>query len=133
MKAKTDNEKRVWIAEACGAVWSADKFGNPMLIHGEIVFCLKVGEHFIEFHLPDYLNDLNAMHQAEKILSDAPNLDPEIADFTQKEQYVSHLEMITKSASSFFPEITATARQRADALLAVIEITASVGAEGVGQ
>lgn len=67
--------------------------------------------------LPDYLNDLNAMHEAEKIL-----------DYEEAEQYVSDLQAITINAELFmdnpppsnFACLTAKAAQRAEAFLKTI-------------
>jgi hypothetical protein len=64
-------KQRIAIAEACGYTW----FPNPML-PGQKILALST-EHAATNKLgswvwalaPDYLNDLNAMHDAEMILS----------------------------------------------------------------
>ena len=52
----TNEEMRIKIAEACG--WQPDKRGLGWL-----------SSHGCYDPLPDYLNDLNAMHEAEKVLT----------------------------------------------------------------
>lgn len=65
----TPEEQRIAIAEYCG--W---KFGGP----GEALRRPDgtiENSYYSEYHrLPDYLNDLNAMHEAEKLLE--PNQEP---------------------------------------------------------
>jgi len=65
----TPEDQRIAIAEACGATWKADHFENPMLVRDDIVLavCPDESPTFL-LSLPDYLNDLNAMHEAEKML-----------------------------------------------------------------
>lgn len=59
----TKDEKRIKIAEACG--WTSCQLicGDPMGRPPNVTNQFK--------HLPDYFNDLNAMHEAEKVLSDS--------------------------------------------------------------
>lgn len=53
----TPEAQRIAIAEACG--WTPSTFGK----------CDLMGNPFPEWDTtPDYLNDLNAMHEAEKVL-----------------------------------------------------------------
>lgn len=52
--------QRIAVAEVCG--WHFDKVDSDWY-HPE------KGEQVSEFYLPDYLNDLNAMHEAEKTLT----------------------------------------------------------------
>jgi hypothetical protein len=68
--------------------------------------------------LPDYLNDLNAMHEAEKVLSDG-----------QRMTYYGHLVSIARKSlgidpceSHYQPKFTthATAAQRAEAFLCTV-------------
>lgn len=51
------------IAEACG--WS--QVGHNGY---QPVWANSKGERWAESHLPDYANDLNAMHEVEELLSD---------------------------------------------------------------
>ncbi len=64
--------------------------------------------------IPDYLNDLNAMHEAEKVLK-----------LEQRDQYWQHLSMITERgriAPIYYLMATATATQRAEAFLLTLSL-----------
>ena len=56
-------QQRIAIAESVG--W-ADIYYNP--VHGGWMGT-RPKEDRDSYHLPDYLNDLNAMHEAEKVLT----------------------------------------------------------------
>lgn len=89
--------QRIAIAEACG--WkptSADFWINP--------------DGKLWSNIPDYLNDLNAMAVAEKVLNNA-----------QYSYYITHLEIIVRDSAgersnTRYPH-SATAYQRAEAFL----------------
>ena len=85
--------QRIAIAEACG--WKPDKRGLGWL-----------SPHGYYAPEPDYLNDLNAMHEAEKILNQE-----------QKEDYFF---IIFNFYGNWPKAIQATAAQRARAFLRVI-------------
>ena len=95
----TQEQKRIKIAEACG--W-------------ELV-CPPAGGFFAYWQnrdikredVPDYLHDLNAMHEAEKVLNEPVNMQKHAWN-----TYKARLENIT-NGSSFH----ATARQRAEEFL----------------
>jgi hypothetical protein len=96
----TPKEQRIAIAEACG--W------EPYDRNGRLVL----------FGLPDYLNDLNAMHEAEKIL---------LPPGGGKTTYSKHLADIVCGYGSkwgnredLFFVAHATASQRAEAFLKTI-------------
>ena len=104
----TDEQINAAIAEACGwteiqdsGVWHHHKlWGYPPL---------KPGQCGNSFHyLPDYCTDLNAMHEAEKVLN-------------CWEDYVSYQSWLGYCGQDIIGElqqcITATARQRAEAFL----------------
>ena len=92
----TPEKQRITIAEACGTMrWS---YALPKKCVGASV--------------PDYLNDLNAMHDAEKILI-RPNLYAKGGWGT----YLRHLSIVTDEQHP----IDATAAQRAEAFLRAIE------------
>jgi hypothetical protein len=55
----TPEAQRIAIAEACG--WKRNQFPDIAWSHGDLVHASSVRG------LPDYLNDLNAIHEAEKI------------------------------------------------------------------
>ena len=77
------------IAEACGII-SKDQWGSLYrTLHGIVRNC------------PDYCNDLNAMHEAEKVLN--------------KEQWVAYGRELSRL--NVFPMVHATAAQRAEAFL----------------
>lgn len=62
------------------------------------------------FHtLPDYLNDLNAMHEAEKVL-----------DLGQRTSFIRDLVRLLGVTSAEFRFVHATAAQRAEAFLRTI-------------
>ena len=85
--------QRIAIAEACG--WKPDKRGLGWL-----------SPHGYYAPEPDYLNDLNAMHEAEKVLNQE-----------QKEDYFF---IIFNFYGNWPKAIQATAAQRARAFLRVI-------------
>lgn len=107
----TPEQQRIAIAEACG--W------KPLAIRG---FCQnKDGE--LEWFacrnpqvkwkfLPNYLNDLNAMHEAEKALTDA-----------QHTKFRGLLAIVVgKEFMSCREIVSATAAQRAEAFLRTLNL-----------
>lgn len=92
----TPEAQRIAIAEACGTMrWS---YALPKKCVGASV--------------PDYLNDLNAMHEAEKVLTE-----------DQREQYLNSLYKVCNPASMLNDAWNlncATAAQRAEAFLRTI-------------
>jgi hypothetical protein len=84
----TKEQQRIAIAEACG--WKEEDFG-PSWYQS----CTK---------MPDYLNDLNAMHEAEKVL-----------DYNQ----LREMEDSVSFQFAVYP-FHATATQRAEAFLRTI-------------
>jgi hypothetical protein len=104
----TDEQKRLKIAEACG---KHQYLG--CLSHGSR--CTNCGEligepqHYIR--PPDYLNDLNAMHEAWKTLSEE-----------KKHRFQAHLQrIVVDEFQSDSWLICAEARQRAEAFLRAIK------------
>lgn len=64
-------EQQIAIAEACGWCWTYGPYTAFGASQPLKVWRAPNGEgHGIHPMLPDYLNDLNAMHEAEKMLSD---------------------------------------------------------------
>ena len=104
-------QQRIAIAEACG--WTEVE---------PCTCCDKVsrgyeptpGAH--KKHLPDYLNDLNAMHEAEKVLKHEQQI-----DYSRHigKMVTSHLPA-SRAAWMDFRLINATAAQRAEAFLRTI-------------
>ena len=97
-------KQRIAIAEACG--WKPDKRGLGWL-----------SPHGYYSPEPDYLNDLNAMHEAVSIF-----------DYDQADQFEDHLCDICKRSNDEkenpapwrFAVVNATATQRAEAFLRTI-------------
>jgi hypothetical protein len=79
------------IAEACGKVWKSDN-----------VVLYRVDDEYSQ-NPPDYCNDLNLMHEAEKVLSD-----------DQRDLFYPRNLGIWMNTTT---PIYATARQRAEAFL----------------
>ena len=109
--------QRVAIAKACGWVEIVDgQYHAWVSPHG--------GEHQVAFGrytrldktdiLPDYLSDLNAMHEAEKTLTDDQQWD-------WQNHIVSVLPQRPQFKSLMFYVATATAAQRAEAFLRTLQ------------
>lgn len=100
----TQEQKRIKIAEACGWI-------NCEIIQYEGFSMKAIGyrsKSAIGFEsLPDYFNDLNAMHEAIETLDDY-----------QKVDFVEKLKQVTMAYSStyrhVFEMLTSTATQRAE-------------------
>jgi hypothetical protein len=94
------------IAEACG--WKP----NPFLMDMR-------GQVFPQSP-PDYLNDLNAMHEAEKVLSS--KYEPASND-SQRGSYLAWLGYCGENnTSEVYGCVSATAAQRAEALLKALKL-----------
>jgi hypothetical protein len=101
----TDEQINIAIAEACG--WTDFSSAGHA---GSIQYGRKPGSSLASWELPRYVNDLNAMREAEMTLSlgrDRKQWDISRAEFR------SYLRLI----SGHFGSIHATARQRAEAFL----------------
>jgi hypothetical protein len=83
------HRQRIAIAKACGFKWSE--------------YSDELGQLVAEF-TPNYLNDLNAMHEAEKVLNNV-----------QRERY--RTELVYSHAGG---DVFATSAQRAEAFLRTI-------------
>ena len=90
----TREKQRIAIATACG--WTADSW------------CLTPSGWVFADAIPDYLNDLNAMHEAEKVL-------------TGYQQTVTYSDNLMKIVGYHtFDSAHATAPQRCEAFLRVM-------------
>ena len=87
----TDEEMRIKIAEACGE--------DNDSIYRDLI--------------PDYLNDLNAMHEAEKVLMTKPNAG---------ELVTTYLELLQDSHPRWITSCFASASQRAEAFLKTLNL-----------
>lgn len=107
----TNNEKRTAIAEACGWKFCPSK-DNPLTGNAEPdVWVDSFGNKFWEdmsTHLPDYPNDLNAMHEAELTLNDGEAM-----------EYERELRRVC-TEQSYRHVISAKASQRAEAFLKTV-------------
>ena len=105
----TPEQKRIVIAKACGweSIWKDDRqnFRGFHLSHA------ADGKHRL---IPDYLNDLNAMHEAEKVLN--PYFDK--SEYAcEMNRYIRFLHEVCGGVANCFLHHCATAAQRADAFL----------------
>jgi len=66
----TDREKRIKVSECCTWRHILDSAGEHFIKPNETIkqYILRGDRSFLH-DLPDYLNDLNAMHEAEKTLN----------------------------------------------------------------
>lgn len=102
--------QRKAIAEACGA------YKTDVIIWRETYYGPKHDgtRHSYLSELPDYLSDLNAMNEAEKVLT-----------ITQREDYVTYLSSIYNRDSRstiWWVCVHATAAQRAEAFLRTLNL-----------
>jgi len=104
----TPEAQRIAIAEACGWKWEARIKGSIKVWNKPPLMV------FYDSELPNYLNDLNAMHEAEKILI-RPNLYAKGG--WGRGMYLSYLSKVTDEQHP----IDATAAQRAEAFLRTID------------
>ena len=103
-------QQRIAIAEACGWKWVAlrqqEGLRDEVRGYPPDVECVGTNERYV----PDYLNDLNAMHEAEKTLN-----------FLKKAEYARMLTSTAwQSEQPTFAPMTATAAQRAESFLRTI-------------
>ncbi len=115
-----DDEKWIQIAEACG--WTRLELkivslGKRNSIMGSTQALAgtppgqQTGDCEEPFEvIPDYLNDLNAMHEAEKCLSE-----------DQQEAYHDHIDEMKGDERRFWHWTHCTARQRSEAFIKTIE------------
>lgn len=112
-----DEQMRIKIAEACG--WRREDL--PHL--GELPYWYDQKGHYVGggswFPIPDYLNSLDAMHEAIRVL-----------DYEQAEEFEDYLCDICKRANDEaenpapwrFAVVNATARQRAEAFVKTLNL-----------
>jgi hypothetical protein len=100
----TPEQQRIAIAEACGWSYRKTEFCTYWW-NDEVNKTLPPNDDGFR-PCPDYLNDLNAMHEAEKVLT-----------IEQQRRYAAELG---RSYDGSFLHVTATAAQRAEAFLRTI-------------
>jgi hypothetical protein len=109
-------KQRIAIAEACGWTGLKESMGYETRYRG------TPSETTVWVSLPDYLNDLNAMHEAEKVLPDMASDD----DVRDQLGYMETLAdtLVAKWSSNNSADMWlithATAAQRAEAFLRTI-------------
>lgn len=106
----TPEAQRIAIAEVCG-------YKLTPLHQNTFQLTWQLDGSGITGRLPDYLNDLNAMHEAEKAL------DPLGKSMT----YLNELEIVTETycaTSQQWRFVTASAAQRAEAFLKALNLYA---------
>ena len=108
--------QRIAIAQACGITIRQEQDGSGLWsAEGPRWSSYKTGlslEHAQRVSLPDYLNSLDEMHEAEKVL-----MKPGLAEWCD---YTRHLRRICGIA--LYAEIHATAAQRAEAFLRTLNL-----------
>ena len=120
----TDGEKRVRIAELCGAKWYLFASGYTWLSLTDLSYseqwtaALKPADSsriVMGNTIPDYLNDLNAMHKAEMSLGDGDYhaFTLQLADMSHR----IHGSETVSLHSRYRVAFSGTARQRAEAFL----------------
>src|SRR4051812_24108178 len=93
----TEEAQRIAIAESCG--WENHPCGN-----GVSGWIERVGEYELRhFECPDYLHDLNAIHEAEKVLG--------------MDQRTDYIRVLNAGDFGYRRLAFATAAQRAEAFL----------------
>lgn len=117
----TPEAQRIAIAKVCGWEWMAGEASDK---HPSYYGWGKDGVGFRQ--LPEYISDLNAMHEAEELLL------PDDAAYSQRNFYASELGRICLndngrgwkplSNDDCFPILHATAAQRAEAFLRTLNL-----------
>jgi len=122
----TPEQQRIAIAEACG--WKPDDDGAGLNTWkasycGNRLFGLRpsfrpdgtIASYTVDCVVPDYLNDLNAMHGAEKSLTDRQHLTfrKQLWDVVIKDKHDDEWDRCW---------ISATAAQRAEAFLRTLNL-----------
>ena len=102
-------QQLITIAEACG--WRC-----TAAFKEAVAYWVRPNgmDHETEF-IPDYLNDLNAMHEAEKGLTDEQDL-----EYSEALEQVVEGRFVTNNAEDMRRLRSATASQRAEAFLRTI-------------
>lgn len=113
-------KQRIAIATVCG-------FKNIRYTWINANDSIKDWIHEDGIGIPDYLEDLNAMHEAEKILREDVYIHDDMYGFSQQDYFIFALTSIVdkkdaKGFRAFFYEIHATAAQRAEAFLRTLNL-----------
>jgi len=103
----TPKAQRIAIAEACG--WT--RYNGKE----KFQFYSPRGMYARMENLPDYLADLNAMHEAEKVLSENPT-------FMRQHAFNNYAYRLIEMCKHQCNAIHATAAQRAEAFLRTLNL-----------
>jgi hypothetical protein len=103
-------QQRIKIAEACG--WTDIRSTNPPCGY-TTRYKGTPSETCIELPIPDFLNDLNAMHEAELLLF--------AKGWEWQVRYYDHLLGLSGCMNSGIHTLTLTAAQRAEAFLKILQ------------
>lgn len=95
----SDKEINIAMAKACG--WEVRPYSDMLVWYNPKGHACPVERGHRNKCLPNYVNDLNVMHEAEKVMN--------------SEQWVAYGKELSRL--DVFPMVHATARQRAEAFL----------------
>lgn len=115
----TPEAQRIAIAEACG--WKfIPEYGHGEDQPPEFTTVTPDGRHLCG-HYPDYLNDLNAMHKAEKFIA---NDSADLSEYAMTLTKIAAPDVIYGEYSCFeaFKLAHATPAQRAEAFLRTLNL-----------
>jgi hypothetical protein len=119
--AMSPQAQRIAIAEACGF---SGEFGKRWILEtgmeGEDEFVFAATRNHLDEEVPDYLNDLNAMHEAEETLSANQRIDFACYLTEPVRDQIYNVMPYDLHYPVCFPAIHTTARQRAEAFLRTI-------------
>ncbi len=105
-------QQRIAIAEACGWTNVAPRIVKNVKHQGDDI---TVGIWSDDGWIPNYLNDLNAMHEAEKVLTNEQDL-----EYSEALEQVVGARFGCNNAEDMRRLRSATAAQRAEAFLRTI-------------
>lgn len=119
----TPEQQRIAIAKACG--WTAEQDSNGYWRavnkkHGNAVELWLSEQNVWSVGIPDYLNDLNAMHKAKKILSDSQKRKWGELCVEMTNDFPQHIVLYCKnsvSGENIYTVANLTAAQEAELLL----------------
>jgi hypothetical protein len=122
----TPEQQRIAIATACGwRIVQTTKYAWVVICPSKIERAWSshdgvMNDKPASYYLPDYLNDLNAMHEAEKVLT--PKHQPDKGE-SQWGEYLGWLGFCGENKiREVYECVTATAAQRAQAFLRTLNL-----------
>ena len=108
-KELSSEEKRIRVAELCGIANIFKKYvdvGGP----AEYYLAFKTNNQGITKEIPDYINDLNAMHEVEATIPEEKEL-----------EYTDNLSCLTDFKDGYANIWRTTAEQRAEAFVLTMD------------